>query len=232
MAFGDQLAAASARSDAAGWILAAIFAAAIVVVIALAARSRSRASVDSPVVTTHDAAPFDGPPFGVGDSTKGHSVVTDSVAGRAFESYVFSSQRMTTDAEGRRVVATDDWQVIRVFLPAPVPTIRMIADNPLFRTFAQMGALDIKVESHEFNQRWNLWSEDVRTCHAIFTPRMIERFLDPDLDGGSFIFQDRVLGMSRSGPMTRAQIESSAGALHAIVDLLPKFVFDGDADVS
>ena len=169
---------------------------------------------------------IDFPPFGAGDSSKGHDVVTGSVGGRPFEAYVYSDEKVARDADGRRILTTEDWQVTKVFLPGPVPTIRMIRDNPLFRLFAQMGASDLIVESHEFNQRWNLWCEDQRIGHAIFAPRTIERFLQPDLASGSFIFEGSVLGVSHHGAKTPDEIEAQAAALYSLVDLIPPFVYE------
>ena len=97
------------------------------------------------------------------------------------------------------------------------------------RGLAHLGAKDLEVESHEFNQQWKVWFADQRAAHAIFTPRMIERFLQPDVGGRAFTFEGSALVGISPQVSDLGDLPMVVGALNSIVDLMPAFLWSQDA---
>ena len=169
---------------------------------------------------------FTSAPFGTGDSRRARDVVWGAFDGRPFETFAYSYETHSTDSEGRRTTTTHHYQVTWVPLPAPLPTLRLTADNGLLRMAAKLGARDLKVESHEFNQRWKVWFQDERTAHAILTPRMIERFLAPDTARRGYVFEGHMLFTYEQGPSDLADLHQVVTGLYSILDLVPPFLFE------
>ncbi|MGC4174195.1 DUF3137 domain-containing protein [Demequina sp.] len=170
---------------------------------------------------------FESSPFGIGDNRRARDIVWGTFAGRPFETFAYSYETHTTDSEGRRSTTTHHYQITWVPLPGPLPTMRFMSDNALFRAFSKMGARDLDVESHEFNQRWKVVCDDERVGHAILTPRMIERFLQPDVGGRAFAFEGSALVSASQQVSDLGDLQLVVGALNSIVDLVPPFLFAG-----
>jgi hypothetical protein len=196
---------------------------------------RRRLAIDATVAANHlghlDEAPervtyFSSPPFGTGDSRRARDLVWGTLGGRPFETFAYSYETHTTDSEGHRTTTTHRFQITWVPLPGPVATVRITSDNALLRGLTHLGARDLEVESHEFNQKWKVWFEDERAAHAIFTPRVIERFLQPDVGGRAFTFEGSALVGISPQVSDLGDLQLVVGALNSIVDLIPPFVFD------
>jgi len=173
---------------------------------------------------------FGSPPFGVGDHRRATDVVWGTLSGAAFETFAYSYETHTTDSKGNRHTTVHRFQVTWVPLPAPLSTMRLTADNALWRLFSKMGARDLNVESHEFNQRWKVWCESERLGHAMLTPRMIERFLAPDVAGRGFVFEGAALMSYAQGVSDLSDIESVVAMLHEIAGQIPGFLLTGPDD--
>jgi hypothetical protein len=171
-------------------------------------------------------------PFSLGDHRKATDVVWGTLAGGAFETFAYSYETHTTDARGNRSTTTHRFQVTWVPLAASVSTMRLTPDNALWRLFATMGARDLNVESKEFNDRWKVWCESERLGHAMLTPRMIERFLAPDVAGRGFVFEGAALMTYVSGVSNLGDLEAVVAMLREIVALIPGFLLDGPEDAS
>ena len=169
---------------------------------------------------------FTSAPFAIGESRRARDVVWGAFDGRPFETFAYSYETTSTDADGDRTTTTHHFQVTWVPLPAPLPTLRLTADNGLLRLAAKLGARDLKVESHEFNQRWKVWFEDERTAHAILTPRMIERFLAPDTARRGYVFEGRMLFTYTRGQSDLSDLHQVVTGLYSILDLVPQFLFE------
>ena len=180
---------------------------------------------EDPTRTTY----FSSPPFGIGDSRRARDIVWGTLAGRPFETFAYSYETHTTDAQGRRSTTSHAFQITWVPLPGPVDTVRLTSDNALMRGLTHLGAKDLDVESHEFNQQWKVWFADERAAHAIFTPRMIERFLRPDVGGRAFTFEGSALVGISPQVSDLGDLPLVVAALHSIVDLVPQFLFDDHA---
>jgi hypothetical protein len=197
---------------------------------------KRRAAIDATVAANHlghlDEDPgrtriFTVAPFGVGDHRRARDIVWGTLAGRPFETFAYSYDTHSTDAEGKPHTTTHHFQITWVPLPAPVPTMRFMSDNALLRGLTHLGAKDLDVESFAFNQRWKVVCDDERTGHAILTPRMIERFLQGDVAGRAFAFEGSALMCASPQVSDLGDLQLVVGALHSIVDLVPPFLFEG-----
>ena len=169
---------------------------------------------------------FASPPFQMGDNRRARDVVWGTVNDRPFETFAYSYETHTTDSKGHRSTTAHHFQVTWVPLPGPVATMRLTGDNALLRALSHVGMRDLDVESHEFNERWKVWCDDDRSGHAVLTPRMIERFLQPDVSGRAFVFEGRLLCSYAPGMTDLRELPLVVGALNEIADLVPRFLFE------
>jgi hypothetical protein len=169
---------------------------------------------------------FTSPPFRTGDHRRARDIIWGTIADRPFETFAYSYETHTTDSKGHRSTTTHHFHVTWVPLPGPVPTMRFTSDNALLRAATLLGARDLKVESHEFNQRWKVWCEDESAGHGVLTPRMIERFLEPDLRGRSVVIEGRCLMSYTEGQSDLTEIPATVATLYSIAGLIPAFVFE------
>lgn len=227
-------------------LVPALFVATIVLVVFFAVRAfregMRRSEAVAAVVSAHGLgyvaeAPdrvkkFESAPFGLGKSRRARDLVWGALVGRTFETFSYTYVTETHDADGKTTSTTHRFQVTWIDLPAAVPTMRLTSDNALLRLLATMGARDLEVESHAFNQQWKVWCADERMGHAILTPRMIERFLEPDVAGRGFVFEGAALMTYASGFSDLSDIESVVGILDEIVALIPPFVFARGPDAT
>lgn len=166
-------------------------------------------------------------PFGMGDNRRATDLVWGDLNGVTFETFAYSYETHTTDSKGNRQTTTHRYQVTWLPLRAAVSTMRLTSDNAVLRLFAKMGARDLKVESNDFNDRWKVWCDDERLGHAMLTPRMIDRFLQPDVAGRGFVFEGAALMSYRQGVGDPAEIERVVAILNEIVGLIPEFLLEG-----
>jgi len=180
---------------------------------------------EDPARTTY----FSSLPFGTGDHRRARDIVWGTLGGRPFETFAYSYETHTTDSEGHTSTTTHHFQIAWVPLPGPVKTVRLTSDNALMRGLTHLGARDLEVESHEFNQKWKVWFDDQQAAHAIFTPRMIERFLQPDVGGRAFTFEGSALVGISPHVSDLGDLQLVVGALNSIVDLIPPFLFENQS---
>lgn len=173
---------------------------------------------------------FRSTPFATGDNRRARNRVWGVSGGLPFEAFDYSYETHTTDSNGHRSTTTHHFQVTWIPLPAPLPTVRFTSDNALLRGLTHLGAKDLEVESHEFNQRWKVWCEDERVGHAILTPRMIERFLVPDLQHRPIVIEGSGLMSYTQGQSDLAELPGVVALLHELRGLIPPFVFEPRSD--
>ena len=201
------------------------------------AAQRRRAAIDAMVLAngwrrvTEDPLRvelFVSAPFQMGDNRRARDVVWGTVNDRPFETFAYSYETHTTDSKGHRSTTAHHFQVTWVPLPGPVATMRFTGDNALLRALSHVGMRDLEVESHEFNQLWKVSCDDERSGHAVLTPRMIERFLQPDLSGRAFVFEGAMLFSYVPGMTDLRELPLVVGALNEIADLVPRFLFEAN----
>jgi len=169
---------------------------------------------------------FTSAPFRLGDSRRARDIIWGTVDDRPFETFAYSYETHTTDSKGHRSTTTHHFQVTWVPLAGPLTTMRFTSDNVFLRAATKLGARDLNVESHEFNQRWKVWCEDERAGHGVLTPRMIERFLQPDLGGRGVVIEGPCLMTYTQGQSDLTDLTQTVGLLHEINDLIPPFLFE------
>lgn len=124
---------------------------------------------------------FSGFPFGQGSSRRQESVLQGTFNGQrcATFAHVFEIRRRGD----RSAMATQAYQVTLAELPVALPRIDIVPENVPAAIAKALGGGDVDVESHEFNRRFRVITQDQRYAHAVLDPRMIERLLYPDMDG-------------------------------------------------
>ena len=163
-------------------------------------------------------------PFGTGDSRRARDVVWGRIGSRPFESFAYSYETRSDDSNGNTITEVHPYQVTWVPLPAPIATMRFTGDDVLQRLLSKMGARDLVVESHEFNQRWKVWCEDERVGHAVLTPTLINNLLSPGWNGRGLVIEGQVLMTYTAGHTDLAELEPVVGALYRVLDDIPAFL--------
>ena len=184
---------------------------------------------------------FTGSPFGFAFSSRARDIVWGKVGGRPFETFAYTDQGGSTQY-GKTTVqftwgplarldapqnAERVFQVTWVPLPAPLVKMRFEPDSAAWRALSSLGASDIDVESVEFNRLWKVACADSRVGHAFLTPRMIQRFLQPDLRGKVVSLEGAALWMAAPEGSDLSDIDDVVAQLYSIADLIPRFLFDG-----
>jgi len=153
---------------------------------------------------------FTSAPFGLGDSRRARDLVWGTVSGRPFETFAYLYETHTTDSKGNRTTTTHRHQITWIPLPGGLPIMRLTADNAMMRLFSKMGAKDLDVESHEFNQRWKVWCADERTGHA----------------GRSIVFEGSLLMTYVTGHTDLGDLEQIVASLYGVSDGIPAFLWE------
>lgn len=162
---------------------------------------------------------FQGHPFGVGHGRSATDVTRGIVNGRKF--LVFGYRYVTGSGKDRTV---HNCFVCAVNVGGAIPTIRITPENPATRLYGALGGGDVDVESEEFNRRWHVWSDDSRIAHALLTPRMIERFLKPDLNWQTVNFEPGWLFVCTGLKLDLSITPSVTDVLCDIAELVPAFL--------
>ncbi|WP_430868144.1 hypothetical protein [Demequina aurantiaca] len=164
-------------------------------------------------------------PFGLGNNRRALDVVWGAVGGRPFETFAYRFETQTTNGQGQTQTQVHPYQVAWIPMPASVPTMRLTADGAFQRFFAKMGAKDLEVESHHFNERWKVWCADERIGHAVLTPALIDFMLAPGWAGRSLVIEGRLLMTYSKGHTNLTDLEGVVGGLYGFLDQMPKFLF-------
>lgn len=187
---------------------------------------------------------FTGAPFAPTFVSRARDIVWGQIDGRVFETFAYTASGNspapppgTPDPlKGLReqidVPQNEDrvYQVTWVPLTGWLPRVRFSPDNAAWRALEPLGVRDLDVESREFNDRWKVACVDERLAHAVLTPRMIERLLEPDLQGNAIAIEGRALWMATLGVSDLSDLDASVAQLHSIADLIPPFLFEPRSD--
>lgn len=170
---------------------------------------------------------FVGDPFGTGENRRARDVVGGTHAGRPFQSFAYSYETESRDANGKSSTTTHSFQVTWIPLPAVLPHVRITPDSGWLRALGPLAGHDLNTESAAFNSRWRVRSYDERTAHAILTGPMIERLMRDDVRDRAVIFQgDRLMSCApQASDLT--ELSMVVGALQDIASLIPPFLFSG-----
>ncbi|MBN2176592.1 MAG: DUF3137 domain-containing protein [Demequinaceae bacterium] len=162
---------------------------------------------------------FESPPFGQGRRKKATDAMRGTVRGREF--IVFGYRYVTGSGKNQKV---HDVRACVVRVSGHIPLVRISPEHVGTRILAAFGADDVEVESDEFNRRWFVASRDQRAAHALLSPRMIERFLEYDLNGKTAIFEPGNLIMCDRGRLDLPATPLPFDTLCDLAELVPDFL--------
>ena len=183
---------------------------------------------------------FTGEPFGNGGQRRARNVVWGAIDGKPFETFAYTHDTGYTIASadyyermrneyGMELNSPDGsenvFQVTWVPLPGALPTTRFVSHGAGWDTSSQSEARVLKSESAEFNRRWTVECDDPRVGHALLTPRMIERFLESDLEEMIVSFEGAAVWTASRGSSDLYEVDYLVRRAYSIADLIPPFVF-------
>ena len=85
----------------------------------------------------------------------------------------------------------------------------------------------VHVESAAFNERWVVVSDDERAAHALLTPRMIERLLQPDTDDLELCFAGRWVLTEQPARTSVPDYARHRRIVAEVAELVPDFLANG-----
>lgn len=124
---------------------------------------------------------FSGFPFGQGAARRQESLLEGTYNGQ--QCATFAHVFEVSGRNDSTPPVTQVYQVTLAELPVALPRIDIVPENLPAAIAKALGGGDVDVESHEFNQRWRVITNDPRYAHAVLDPRMIERLLKVDVQG-------------------------------------------------
>jgi len=167
---------------------------------------------------------FDGDPFGTGLNRRARDVVGGNHAGRPFQSFAYSYDTESRDANGSTSRVTHSFQVTWIPMTAVFPHVRITPDTGWLRALGSLAGHDLNTESAEFNARWRVRAHDERTAHAILTGPMIERLMHDDVRDRAVIFQGARLMSFAPKATDLTELTMVVGMLQGVAALVPPFV--------
>jgi hypothetical protein len=173
---------------------------------------------------------FVGDPFGKGSARRAADVVAGDLAGGWLQTFAYSYETESTDANGNSAKTTHRFQVTWIPLPAPFPHVRITPDTGWLRALGALGGHDLNTESSAFNARWRVRANDERIAHAILTGPMIERLLRVDVRDRAVVFQGNRLITFAPGVSDLADLTTVVGMLHDVAALVPPFLVNDLGD--
>ncbi len=75
------------------------------------------------------------------------------------------------------------YSVEQLELPAVLPPVMLLPQGGYDKLMTSLGGQDLHVESAAFNARWRVVTDNPAGAHAFLHPRMMERLLQPDVEG-------------------------------------------------
>ena len=167
---------------------------------------------------------FVGDPFGKGQRRRARDVVAGNHAGAPFQSFAYSYETESRDANGNTSKTTHRFQVTWIPLPAPFPHVRITPDSGWLRALGSLAGHDLNTESAAFNERWRVRANDERVAHAILTGPMIERFMRADVRDRAVIFQGNRLMSFAPKASDLTELNMVVGMLQDVASLVPPFL--------
>ena len=167
---------------------------------------------------------FVGDPFGKGQNRRARDVVAGDYGGAPFQSFAYSYETETRDANGNTSKTTHSFQVTWIPVPAPFPHVRITPDSGWLRALGSLAGHDLNTESAQFNARWRVRANDERTAHGLLTAPMIERFMRADVRDRAVVFQGKRLVSFAPQATDLAELNTVVGMLQDIAALIPPFL--------
>lgn len=160
-------------------------------------------------------------PFGAGYDRLQRDVLSGTLEGVSWVTFthLFHTQEETTAGMTDQV-----FQVTLVELPVSLPGIEFVPETLASRFARQLGRGDIDVESHAFNEHWRVVCDDPRYAHAVLTPRMVARLLEPDVAELAIRIEGSALLCWQAGRQGTEKLTRKVAALAALARRIPRHV--------
>lgn len=160
-------------------------------------------------------------PFGAGYDRLQRDVLSGELEGAHWVTF---THHYHTQEETNSMMADQVFQVTLVELPVSLPGIELVPETVASRFARYLGRGDIDVESHAFNERWRVICDDARYAHAVLTPRMVARLLEPDVAELAIRIEGSALLCWQAGRQGTEKLTRKVAALAAIARRIPRHV--------
>ncbi|ACQ82026.1 conserved hypothetical protein [Beutenbergia cavernae DSM 12333] len=161
-----------------------------------------------------------GPPFGTGSGRKAYNALTGVVQGRQVVSFGYQY----TVQSGKNST-TYQFHVVALSLPVPLSWLQLRPEGFGTSVAKFFGGQDIEFESIAFNERWRVEGPAGKYAYDVVHPRLMERLLWPDALGLNIRIEGSDILVWASGHQDVRQIDRYLVVLDAIVDSIPRFVW-------
>lgn len=164
---------------------------------------------------------FSGFPFGQGASRRQEAFLQGMYNGQECATFVHVFDPVIRgDARAPRQA----YQVTLAELPVALPRLDIVPENLPSAIAKALGGGDVDVESHEFNQRWRVITNNPRYAHAVLDPRMIERLLKVDVHGLGIRIDGGAVYVWSAGRQGAASLARRLGVVSGIARHIPDHV--------
>lgn len=167
------------------------------------------------------------PPFGMGDGQRVADVIVGSRPAGPFLAFRLELITRSEDGSDERVRA---WRIASIPLAGTTPQIVMTPDGALAAFLGaevlERGEQEIEVESHAFNERWRVGTDDPGYAHAVLSPAAIAALVDVPRDVACITIEDgNLLAASPVPVLEIGWIDTTLNSLEAVRAGIPPFVF-------
>lgn len=163
-------------------------------------------------------------PFGRHKGQRAKGVARGTYRDHDFVTFGYEYYTESSDSDGGTDRDYHYYTVSAIAIGAHLPVIRLTPEGFGAKVVKAFGARDLEVESHAFNERWRVWTEQERVAHAILAPDMIAHLLKPEYEDFPLIIENGLLYTHRDG---RQDLSDLYARLDPLVDMLaevPDFV--------
>lgn len=178
----------------------------------LASRGWSHAERDDSVFAGLSALPFG----------RGNGAMARDVLRASDPEFVAYTYRWRTGSGEHK---NDHTRRITMLKQGPeVPLFEVEPQTVVARVETAAAGGDLDVELADFNRAWSVRATDPRVTHAMLHPRMVERFMHPDMFGRGVFFEGGWIAMVDQGvqtPMLAEHAEQSLAILRELAALIP-----------
>lgn len=159
-------------------------------------------------------------PFRRGSSRTASNAVTWTAHGRSFIAFDYS---YTVGSNDHR--KTYRHQIIAITLPAPLPTLQLTPEGPGAGLADFFGRQDIRLESDEFNDTWQVKGPDGQYAFDFLHPLMMQRLLAADARGLTIVVEGTDIYVAVPDLIEIERYDYFANLLYGIYNLIPRHLW-------
>jgi len=165
-------------------------------------------------------------PFGKGYGRRARGVARGAHRDHDFVTFGYEYYTESRDSDGNTDRDYHHFTVSAVNIGAHLPVIRLTPEGFGAKFVKAFGARDLEVESHAFNERWRVWTEEDKVAHAILPPDMIAHLLKPEYEDFPLIIENGLLYTFRDGKQDLSDLYARLDPLVDMLAEVPDFVLD------